>query len=245
MKHHHPVPSLLLAVLCMAWLSLPAAAADDSTIVDPRAEGLSSPRKVEVLLNRVKSEQEKIETLVATFVQIQTGEFLLKPEESRGRFYYSAPSDVLWEYQSPDPITVLVNEGTMTSWYRDLGRADRLHVGQQSARVLKYMGAGGNMAALEEYFDIAAAFPDDVSKPYRLELTPRYERIAKRLRSITIWIDPELFLPQRLLYKDGDGDVTEFRFDELVVNTELSADRFTLDLPGDVEVKVVDLGSGK
>ncbi len=245
-KQHRSTLLLVVALLGVVGIFLPAAAAADTvTTIDPRAEGLSSPEKVEVLLNRVKSEQEKIETLAAKFVQVQESEFLVEPEESRGRFYYAAPSDVRWEYQSPDPITVLINEGTMTSWYRDLGRADKLQVGEKSARVLKYMGAGGNMAALEEYFDIAAAFPDDASLPYRLELTPRYERIAKRLRSITIWIDPERFLPQRLLYEDGDGDVTDLRFDELVVNAEISADRFRLDLPADVEVKVVDLESSK
>ncbi len=222
-----------------------AAATGSGTITDPRAEGLSAPEKVEVLLNRVKSEQEKIETLAANFVQMQRSEFLVEPEESRGRFYYSAPSDVRWEYQSPDPITVLINEGTMTSWYRDLGRADKIQVGGKSARILEYMGAGGNMKALEAYFDVAAAFPDDLNQPYRLNLTPRYERIAKRLRSITIWIDPDLFLPQRLMYEDGDGDVTDFRFDHLVVNAEISADRFKLDLPDDVEVNVVDLEPGK
>lgn len=236
--------TLFFFVMSVAMLSVTASAAPADPTLDPRSEGLSAPEKVEVLLNRVKGEQEKIETLTARFTQTQDSEFLIEAEESQGRFYYEAPDHVLWEYQSPDPISVLIDKGTMTSWYKDLGRAERLHVGKQSEKALKYMGAGGSMSALEEYFDVAAAFPKDVTLPYRLELTPRYDTIARRLQGITLWIDPVSFLPLRLQYIDGDGGVTDFQFEEMVVNSELSDEQFELEMPEDVEVKVVDLNSG-
>jgi outer membrane lipoprotein-sorting protein len=231
----------LLAAVALWLLAAGSASAKD---VHPRDASLSAPQRVEALLTRVKHQQEGIETLTAQFVQRQDSEFLVESKESRGQFYYQAPDQVLWEYQAPDPMTILIDRDTMTSWYRDLGRAERLHIGKQSERILKQMGAGGSMADLEEYFDIAAAFPKDASLPYRLELTPRYERIARRLRSITIWVDPESFLPQRFIYVDGDGDRTEFQFAEMKVNGELSAGLFKLEMPSDVEVKEVDLDTG-
>jgi outer membrane lipoprotein-sorting protein len=78
-----------------------------------------------------------------------------------------------------------------------------------------------------------------------LVLDPRYERIAKRLESMTLWIDAERFLPVRLRYVAADGDVTEYRFEDLEVNGELPADRFELQLTDGVAVRRVDLGRGR
>jgi outer membrane lipoprotein-sorting protein len=81
---------------------------------------------------------------------------------------------------------------------------------------------------------------DDRSQPYKLELTPRYARIARRLEKMIVWVDPELFLLSRLRFIEADGDVTEYRFRRLRVNTGLPQERFDLDLPSGVVVETVD-----
>jgi len=118
---------------------------------------------------------------------------------------------------------------------------DVMKVGRYSERVLRYLGAGGSMETLLEYFDVQAAFPKDPASPYRLELTPRFARVAKKLRALTIWVDARRFLPSRLRYVGGDGGTTEYTFEGVVINGELPADRFKLALPAGVEVRVVDL----
>lgn len=235
-------PSIPLTLLIALAAGLCAGAAGAAgTLPDPRAEGLDSTERLEALVARVKGEQSKVETLQADFVQRQESEFLLEPEVSRGKFSYAAPDRVRWEYQSPNPITMVIDGKTMTTWYRDLRRVDEVKVGRHSERVLRYLGASGSMDTLLEYFDVAAAFPADEEEPYRLELTPRYDRVAKKLKSLTIWIDPRRFVPRRLVYVTGDGGVTEYRFDDLKINAKLPADHFELSLPDGVEVRVVDL----
>lgn len=231
---------LTLFALAVLALMAPLTATGDGPL-DPRAPGLSSTERLDTLIERIKHEQAKVHTLEARFVQHQENEFLAQPEEARGVFSYAAPDQVRWEYQVPKPITLVIDGGTMTTWYRDLGRVEEVKVGKYSERVLRYLGAGGNMEALLEYFEVAAAFPNDPTVPYRLELKPRYSRVAKRLRSLTIWIDPERFVPHRLRYEVGGGGVTEYVFEELNINKELPPDRFELDLPANVEVRVVDL----
>ena len=54
---------------------------------------------------------------------------LAAPEESKGTFSYAAPDKVRWEYTSPSPITVVIRGDEMTTWYRDLKRAETLKVG--------------------------------------------------------------------------------------------------------------------
>lgn len=236
-----PIPTFLLTALAAVGLCLSAVTGEAAASLDPRAQGLTAAERLEVLVDRVKQEQEKVMTLTAEFTQRQESAFLLEPEVARGTFSYAAPDQVRWEYKSPKPITMVIDGKTMTTWYRDLAKVEEVKVGRYSDRVLRYLGAGGSMGTLLEYFEVAAAFPADESQPYRLELTPRYDRVAKRLKSLTIWIDPVRFVPSRVRYVGGDGAVTEYRFEELEINAALPSDNFHLSYPEGVEVRVVDL----
>ncbi len=227
---------LLLAVLAAA-----GARAEPARPPDPTDHTLTGKQRVEALMDRVKAAQKDVRTLEASFVQRQDSSMLVEPDVSRGVFSYSAPDDVRWEYQSPKPISVVIDGEHMTTWYRDLDRAERLKVGRYSNQVLKYLGASGSLETLLEYFKVRVAFPQGSDQPYRIELLPRYARIAKRLQSMTLWIDPQRFLPVGLKYVAADGDVTEYQFHDLKVNEDIPAERFRLDLPKNVEVREVDL----
>ena len=245
MKPSRRPPCRLAAVAASGLLAaagaLTAAAAPAQAPPDPRDPKLSGAARVEALMARVKLEQEKIKTLQASFTQRQESSMLLEPDLSKGVFSYSAPDAVRWEYTSPKPISVVIDGEQMVTWYRDLGRAERIKVGRYSNQVLKYLGASGSFDTLLDYFRVRVAFPDTAGDPYRLELLPRYDRIARRLSSMVVWIDPERYLPVRMRYVAGDGDVTEYEFRDLEVNGRIPAGRFVLDLPANVAVREIDL----
>lgn len=234
------LPVLLLGLVLVTLPSLAAA----QPVADPHDRSLSGTERVEALVERMRRAQGELRTLQADFVQRQESAMLLEPEVSRGTFSYSAPESVRWEYEEPNPITVLIAGDEMTTWYRDLDRAERLKVGRYSNQVLKYLGATGSFDTLMEYFQVKVSFPEEArSEPYRIELTPRYERIARRFSSMTLWVDQDRYLPVRLRYETPDGDVTEYEFRDLEVNAKIPADEFRLDLPEDVQVRRIDLGS--
>jgi outer membrane lipoprotein-sorting protein len=134
-------------------------------------------------------------------------------------------------------MSLLISNDEMTIWYRDLERAETASVGRQSQRILEYMGASASMDKLVQYFTVSLRMPETETDPFILRLSPRYERVAKRIRELETWIDSTLFLPLRLRYVEGDGDVTEYRFSNLRVNEGLPEDRFVLEIPGTVEVR--------
>ena len=214
-------------------------------VPDPSAPGLSGAQRLQALLDRVRMEQQKLKTLEARFVQHQESAMLAEPEESTGVFSYAAPDRVRWEYQRPSPITVVIQGDRMTTWYRDLHRADLVKVGRYSNQVLKYLGASGNMQTLLDYFTVKLAMPEKKGDAYRLELVPRYTRISKRLKSMTIWVDPAHFFPTRMRYVEADGDTTSYEFRDLKKNAPIPAERFALTLPKDVKTRTIDLGEGK
>jgi outer membrane lipoprotein-sorting protein len=240
--HVFPVLSTVLGALLAGALLAGSAAAAAARLPDPEDRSLSAGERVEALIERVRLAQKDVDTLQADFVQRQESAMLVEPDVSRGTFSYAAPESVRWEYAAPRPISVVIDGDVMTTWYRDLERAERLKVGRYSNQVLKYLGASGSFDTLMEYFEVRVRFPGGDGEPYRIDLTPRYERVARRLAGMTVWVDPERFLPVRLRYEGADGDVTEYEFTGMKVNAEIPADRFRLELPAGVEVREVEIG---
>ncbi len=207
---------------------------------DPMSPSVPKGARLQALIERVKHEQKRLKTLEARFVQQQESAMLVAPEESSGVFYYQAPDRVRWEYQEPSPISVVIAGDDMTTWYRDLNRADKLKVGRYSNQFFKYLGASGNMQTLLDYFTVKLQMPAKKGDPYRMEMVPRYARIAKRLQSMTLWIDSEIFFPVRVQYVEAGGDKTEYRFQDLRRNTPIPAERFVLKLPPGTQTRVID-----
>jgi outer membrane lipoprotein-sorting protein len=240
-----PVLAVAGGVLAAALvLASPARAAAVTKPPDPMAAGLNAADRLQALIDRVKFEQGRLTTLEASFAQRRESEMLVAPEESRGTFSFAVPDRVRWEYDSPKPLTLVIRGSEMTTWYRDLGRADRVNVGRYSNQVMRYLGAAGSLETLMQYFTLRVAFPDGKGSAYQLDLAPRYERIAKRLKAMTLWLDPATFLPSRLRYTEADGDVTEYRFTGVRLNAALPPNRFDLTLPAGVEVRTLDLEPG-
>jgi outer membrane lipoprotein-sorting protein len=225
----------ILFLLSVVGVSTAGAAA----LPDPRTA--PPAQRLAALIDRIKLEQAKVKTLEAKFVQHQESSMLAAPETSTGSFSYAAPDKVRWEYATPNPISVVILGETMTTWYRDLNRAETIKVGRYSAQVFKYLGASGSMKSLLEYFTAALHTSTRKGTPFRLDLTPRYARIAKRLKSMSLSIDDEKFFPVHLEYVDAEGDKTEYDLKDLKVNGSIPADRFALKLPPGVQVKVIDL----
>jgi outer membrane lipoprotein-sorting protein len=228
--------------LLSLFLAIPAVAAKAPPVPDPLAAGLTGPQRLAALVDRVKLEQRQLKTLEARFTQQQESSLLAAPEESKGTFSSAAPDRVRWEYQSPSPITIVIRGEEMTTWYRDLKRAETLKVGRYSGQVFKYLGASGSLQTLLEYFTVKLKLPEKKGDSYRLELVPKYQRIAKRLKGMTLWIDDATFFPARLKYIEADGDTVEYQFSDMKRNAPIPADRFVLKLPPDVQTRVVNLG---
>lgn len=233
----------LTATLLALLLAAPVCAVGRSKAPpDPLAPGLTGPQRLQALVDRVRLEQQQLKTLEARFTQQQENSMLAAPEESKGTFSYQAPDKVRWEYTSPNQITVVIRGDQMTTWYRDLKRAETLKVGRYSGQVFKYLGASGSLQTLLEYFTVRLKLPERKGDSYRLELDPKYARIAKRLKSMTLWIDDQTFFPERLKYVQADGSTVEYQFTDLKRNPPIPEERFVLKLPPGVSNRVLNLG---
>ncbi|MEA2338114.1 MAG: Outer rane lipoprotein carrier protein LolA [Thermoanaerobaculia bacterium] len=98
-------------------LALPVAAARA-----PKADSLDD------VIRKVQLAQTKTNTLQADFRQEKTLALLSKPEVSTGRFVYSKPNNVLWTYDAPKRVTMLIANVMLKTYYPDLNKAERFEV---------------------------------------------------------------------------------------------------------------------
>lgn len=234
------MPLVRICVAC-CLLTVASPAWSEDALPDPRREGQSPSEKLTALVERVRLEQGRISTLEADFRQLKESSMLVEVVEAVGTFAYSAPDHVRWDYRSPNPISMLIDGDEMTTWFLDLEQAERVKVGRRSQRVLEYLGATSPLDDMLQYFSVSLTLPEDLTRPYILELAPLFDKVARRLQGVTIWIGAEHYLPIRLRYVDADGDVTDLSFENLRINGSLPVERFDLRLPDSVNVRIVEL----
>lgn len=236
-------PLLGAIILVLSLSSVPLSAASDAdSIPDPEQEGISITERLELLIERIKYEQARLKTMEAAFVQKKESQFLIEPEESTGYFWYHAPDRVRWDFSEPDATTVLISGNEMLTWFKDLGTAEKVNVGKQADRVMEYLSAGNSLKTLQRYFEIRTTFPGDPEAPFKLELRPKFKRVEKRIKGMTIHLHRTGYYPVFLKYLEPDGDITELSFDDVVVNEAIEDPQFQVDLPETVQVKTVELG---
>ena len=220
---------LPLVVLCAAGVSLSAFAARK---VDPNS--------LDEVIKRVQAQQTKTKTIEADFRQEKILALLAKPEVSSGRFVFSKPDKVLWMYDAPKRVEMLISNGMLTTYYPDLNKAEQLEVKRYQDRIFKYMGASGAIDDLAAFFDFT--FTNTSDKPfYLLDLLPKSKGIAKRVQHIRIWIEKKTYLTSKFEYVEGDGDITRYEFTNIRVNQPVEASRFVLNLPSNVRLEQMKL----
>ena len=231
-------------IVC-ACLALAAATALAAQPPAPRDPGLAPQDRLPALLERIRLESARRQTMQADFVQTKESLLLQETLESRGVFSYRSPDMARWEYVEPDPVSLVIRGEEMIAWYPDLERAERYQVGRQSQRVVEYLGASTSIIALQDYFDVYLHVPQDIEAPYKLRLEPRYKRIEKRIKLLEIWVEPEGYLPVRLRYVEADDDVTDYHFRNFRINEEIPPERFEIELPAGIEIEDRQLGHGR
>ena len=218
------------------WISIALCAAFVSTSL----VAATDPDSLDAVIRKVQEQQKTTNTLEADFRQEKTLALLAKPEVSTGHFTFSKPNNVLWRYDAPKRVDMLISNGMLTTYYPDLNKAEQIEVKRYQDRIFKYMGASGAIDELATYFDFT--FTNRADQPaYLLDLHPKTKEIARRVRNIKVWIDKKSYLTTKFEYTEGDGDQTRYEFTNIRVNQPIEQGRFTLNLPKSVHVEQMKL----
>ncbi|MBK5260889.1 MAG: outer membrane lipoprotein carrier protein LolA [Thermoanaerobaculia bacterium] len=215
----------IAAALCALTVSTPLAAAKKA-----------APVTLQSVIRKVQEQQKKTQTLQANFKQEKELALLSKPEVSSGTFVFSKPNNVLWSYDAPRRVQMLIAGGKLTTYYPDLSKAEQIDVRRFEDRIFKYMGASGAIDELARFFDFT--FTDTATNPmWVLDLTPKNRAVARRVKRIKIWIAKDTYITSKFEYVEGDGDITRYEFMNVKINQPVEQARFSLRLPPNVRIE--------
>ena len=216
----------LTAFVCASVVIAPAQAAAKK----------APPVTLQSVIKKVQEQQKKTQTLEASFRQEKELALLSKPEVSTGTFLFSKPSSVLWSYEAPKRVQMVIASGKLTTYYPDLNKAETIDVSRFEDRIFKYMGASGAIDELARFFDFT--FTDTANTPaWTLDLTPKSKAVAKRVKHIRIWIDKTSYLTSKFEYTEADGDITRYEFTNIKLNQPVEPRRFTVAMPPTVRIE--------
>jgi len=230
--------SILLVVVSVFVARAAAPAAPAATVTDPYADFDPAFRQV---LERFDEAQARVTSISARFVERKEIGLLKNAIIQKGEFYHTKPDKFLWEYVSPEPKMLLMNDKTLVAYYPVQKEAEEIQT-RLSRKLVKYFGLGQIFADLREYYNLSMEPDDTVPGTHLIVMKPRQKRLEKRLLEVRIWLDDEINQVRRLEYRETDGDRTLFTFDDIRVNPPISAARYEINLPADV--KISDTFSG-
>lgn len=184
-----------------------------------------------------RERQKGINALSASVTQRKRHPLLKEEVVSKGKFSFRKPGTLRWEVEKPERMIVVVDGGTMTTYYPLRGEVERRDVRDNIAsRTAMDFLASGIFLSLPE---LERRFLVDLFRGDRqvvLRLIPRSKMLSRSIASIRILQDAADGLPQRIVVQGTKGDLTETTFSGVAINPAFPPDTFTLRFGPEVRV---------
>lgn len=164
-----------------------------------------------------------ISAISGNFIQRKQFDFLNEPVLSRGRFHFSRPDYLRWEYLEPAPSGLIIDGGRVRAWS---GPPDKKEAQPEAMAEAAKMVAGQVMMWMKlDPKAIEAAYEVEIlaERPLKLKVTPRRSGARKYFQGLEVEFSPDA----RTVRK-----VTVF---ETESRTVLTFERVTLNRPRPAE----------
>lgn len=213
-----PVAAVVVALTLVA--GPPAAAADLQTILD-----------------NFDAVQGAVRTLSAQFTETTVNPMLKEPLVAEGRFFMTKPDSIRWEYVRPEEMRFVIYQDQYTGYFPARKKAERRSVRRWSERIFRFIGLGQASTELTKLYDIRLEETvDQLEGTHLLVFEPKKRRVKRRVDDVRFWVDEKTYLPARVEYRSANGNVRTIEFHEILLNPDLSASMYTMELPDDVKV---------
>ncbi len=158
-----------------------------------------------------------MQTLQCRFVQQKTSSMLAEPTVSEGTMHYASPDRLRWEYTSPYAFALIVDGEKIVRVAN--GKAEELDA--KSGRMYQGLvnvilgSASGKNLFDATMFDIV--FFDD-GDFWKVDMTPKRRDMKRMFSQLVFRFDKKTNTISRVEMKDAGGDLTEIRFEGMVLN---------------------------
>ncbi len=189
------------------------------------------------ILDRLRERQGDVVTLRAMVVQRRRNPLLKAEVVSHGTLQYRRPNRVRWEVDTPERMILLINDHTLLTYHPDRREAERRDLREdfKARAAVEFFTSGMNLGVdeLERRFEVDLYREDG---RILLRLTPRSRWVAQAVASIAVDLQEADAVPRHIVILGQKGDRTETTLTNVILNSRLPDDTFTLQFGPDVTV---------
>lgn len=196
--------------------------------VFPSETNLNTESELNWVIKNMKNKEKSLKTLTAKFAQTKNTRLLKEPLYSEGIIYFDSEGKMLFEVTSPSSVMVLVKSGLLLVYYPDISKTKEKYFGNNFFK--KYLGIGQSVEEFREQYSIQLVSKTN-SGAYHLKLIPKIKAIAKRIDRIEIEVRPTWWLPERICFKEKEGDYTSILLEYVSINEPLPEGIFKINAP--------------
>ena len=196
------------------------------------AAGEISP---EAVMTRVQARYDKAGGFQARFRQESRLKAAGAADSAAGWMYFMKPCRMRWQYETPpEQKKEIVSDGRLVWMYMPGDGLVMVYKMDQVLRSDLVMRFFSGMGQFQRDFSVAWQRPPQGSGSYIIDLFPKKEQAE--LKRLTLTINPETFLVEKLEFANAMGEESRFTFTQVKMEVPMGKDFFTFTPPPGVQV---------
>jgi len=174
---------------------------------------------------RLRRDSSRISTISADFVQKKFMKILSKPLVSEGKFYYTAPDSIRWEYSKPIKSVVISNKGNTKRYIASGGKmVEDKTGGAQAMKIVLDEVAGWMSGKFTSNPSFTATLKEGSNT--QITLTPVGESMAGMIEKIEITVSRKDASIKSVRIVESATAETRIDFQHVVINQEIQPSVF-------------------
>ena len=182
------------------------------------------------VINNIKEKEKNLKTFTAKFRQTRKTHLLREPLYSEGMIYFDSSGKLLMKVTSPSPLLILFKKNTLLIYYPEISKAEKRYIGNTENIIKKYFGIGQTGEELKKQYEIKLSTNQE-SDGYYLNMLPKQSAISKHIERIEVLVNPQTWLPEKILLTEVKGDQSALWLQFDSINQPLPPGIFSIPLP--------------
>jgi outer membrane lipoprotein-sorting protein len=186
------------------------------------------------IIRNIDEQQQKIQTLIASFSQKKETSLAKDPLISGGVVKFKRPDRIHFLYVKPEPMEMALDGKTVRIYYPGRSQAEKYSL-VRSKKMIQYLEPvigvfQKTFAQLSEGYKITYQSLE-ADPMHRFRLRPREEKLQKYLSSVDLWIDKTSGAVLKFEMIEASKDRLILEFKDLQINPPLTDDDLTVIIP--------------
>lgn len=158
------------------------------------------------VVEKFDAAQAKVTSLQAPFTLTTQRALLKTPSVTKGTLFLQGSDFVHFAFAPPEDLILHLTPKALISYSPAAKGGEMLKIGHVRNSNRQFLGLGQKLTYLSDYFSVAVSESKDAGGSYHLAFTPRTLSVKKRMKSMSLWVDRETYLPRQAEWIERGGD---------------------------------------